>query len=67
MLNNRLLGHHEFGKQWFELGASPAKPEVTNPTAVRVIFRKDDAGALSLKLNKQETMARYYGELDEKK
>jgi outer membrane receptor protein involved in Fe transport len=36
------------------------------PARRQVMFRKDDAGALSLfKLNKQETM-RYYGELDEK-
>lgn len=67
LLNNQLLGHHEFGKQWdLNWSASYGETGSDEPDRRQVMFRKDDAGALSLfKLNKQETM-RYYGELDEK-
>ncbi len=66
LLNNQLLGHHEFGKQWdLNWSTSYGKTGSDEPDRRQVMFRKDDDGALSLfKLNKQETM-RYFGELDE--
>lgn len=67
LLNNQLIGHHEFGDKWFaDWSASYGITGSDEPDRRQVMFRKNDDGRLSLfKLNRQETM-RYFGELDEK-
>lgn len=65
LINNQLLGHHEFGEKWaFDWSGSYGTTRSDEPDRRQVMYRKDDGKISLFKLNQQETM-RYFGELKE--